>query len=222
VADQPTRRRRSDAASNADRVVAAARRVLTRDGQAPLEEIAGEAGVGIATLYRHFPNREALTRAVFRLVIAEEVTPLLEAAPRDEPVRHGFMRAAEGLLDLVDRERGLIASLTDFASLAEELLAEFVEPFAGLLRTAQQAGDIRDDLLPEDIPRVLGMLVLGLATTPPALRPRYFSLMYDALTPGHSQPLPPVTAEMSPAEVRTGIAALAATRPSQAADGEHS
>jgi AcrR family transcriptional regulator len=201
-------------------MVAAARIVFAREGQASLEEVAGEAGVGIATLYRHFPNREALTRAVFRLVLDEEVAPMVAAISREEPPRRAFMLIAERLLDLIDRERGLISSLTNFAVLAEELLTEFVEPFGVLLRTAQESGDIRDDLVPDDIPRVLQMLVLGLPTTPPPLRRRYISLMFDAFTPGNPEPLPPVTAEVSLAEVRTGIAALAATRPSHRPETE--
>jgi AcrR family transcriptional regulator len=222
MTDGATRRRRSDATSNADRVVVAARRVFAREGQASLEEVAGEAGVGIATLYRHFPNREALTGAVFRLVLDEEVAPMVAAASRDEPPRRAFMLIAEQLLDLIDRERGLISSLTNFAVLAEDLLTEFIEPFGVLLRTAQEAGDVRDDLVPDDIPRVLQMLVLGLSTTPPPLRRRYISLMFDAFTPGNPEPLPPLTAEVSLAEVRTGIAALAAARPSPAPDAQPS
>jgi AcrR family transcriptional regulator len=220
MADGATRRRRSDATSNAGRVVAAARRVFAREGQASLEEVASEAGVGIATLYRHFPNREALTGAVFRLILDEEVAPMVAAASRDEPPRRVFMLIAEQLLDLIDRERGLISSLTKFAVLAEDLLTEFIEPFGVLLRTAQEAGDVRDDLVPDDIPRVLQMLVLGLSTTPPPLRRRYISLMFDAFTPGNPEPLPPLTAEVSLAEVRTGIAALAATRPTHRPNAE--
>ncbi|MCW2697732.1 MAG: TetR family transcriptional regulator [Modestobacter sp.] len=220
MTDRATRRRRSDATSNADRVVAAARRVFAREGQASLEEVAGEAGVGIATLYRHFPNREALTGAVFRLLLDEEVAPMVTAISREEPPRRAFMLIAERLLDLIDRERGLISSLTSFAVLAEDLLTEFVEPFGVLLRTAQEAGDVRDDLVPDDIPRVLQMLILGLSTTPPPLRRRYISLMFDAFTPGNPEPLPPLTAEVSLAEVRTGIAALAATRPAHPPDAE--
>ncbi len=67
IADQPSAKpRRADAQRNYDKVVAAAREAFTEGGaSASLEEIARRAGVGIGTLYRHFPNRQALLEAVY-------------------------------------------------------------------------------------------------------------------------------------------------------------
>src|SRR5713226_8945397 len=63
----PSRARRADAQRNAERLLAAAREVFAEQGpDAALEEIARRAGVGIGTLYRHYPNRDALVEAVFR------------------------------------------------------------------------------------------------------------------------------------------------------------
>ncbi|HEX7661274.1 MAG TPA: helix-turn-helix domain-containing protein, partial [Pseudonocardiaceae bacterium] len=69
---------RVDARASAARILDAARGVFaTGDGSGPLSRIAHEAGVGIATLYRHFPNRRILARAVYDRIFSEEIAPLL-------------------------------------------------------------------------------------------------------------------------------------------------
>ncbi|MDH6612760.1 AcrR family transcriptional regulator [Streptomyces sp. SAI-208] len=70
--------RRSDAAQNRTRIVEAARAALTESRHVHFNEIAKRAGVGQGTLYRHFPNREALLAEVYRRDVEELVT----AAPR--------------------------------------------------------------------------------------------------------------------------------------------
>jgi hypothetical protein len=69
-----------------------------------------------------------------------------------------------------------------------------MDVFDVLLKGAQQHGDIRPDIVIEDVPHILGMIVVGLAT--PSLdadsRARYLALMFDALKPGHSGDLPPL------------------------------
>ena len=108
--------------------------------------------------------------------------------------RQSFLLIVERLLELLDRERGLIASSADFAVLTDDLLSEFLEPFAVLLRHAQEAHEIRADLQPYDIPRVLSILVVGLSAPPssPADRRRYVSLVFDAMGPDQGEPLPPL------------------------------
>ncbi|MFD1049329.1 TetR/AcrR family transcriptional regulator, partial [Kibdelosporangium lantanae] len=88
---------RSDAQQNRARILTIARDVLTEDGDASLNSIAKRAGVGPGTLYRHFPNREALVLEVFRA----EVQKLVDWAPellRTEPplvaLRRWFERLA--------------------------------------------------------------------------------------------------------------------------------
>ena len=145
MADEAVKTRRRDATSNTERLITAARSVFARNGQASLEEIAAEAGLGIATLYRHFPNRELLTRAVYRSIFDTELVPLLTESCAQSTPRATFMAIADRLLDLVDRERGLIASSANFAVLTDELLRDFVDPFAILLRRAQHAGESSAD-----------------------------------------------------------------------------
>ena len=60
-------------------------------GQGSLEEIASEAGVGIATLYRHFSGRESLTRAVYRSIMRDELLPLLRQSCAQGSARQSFL-----------------------------------------------------------------------------------------------------------------------------------
>lgn len=210
MAEQATTCRRRDAVSNAERLVTAARTVFARNGRASLEEIAAEAGLGIATLYRHFPNRDLLARAVYRSIFETELVPLLSESCAQATPRATFTVIAERLLDLVASERGLIASSANFAVLTDELLREFVDPFAVLLRRGQRAGQLRSDLQPHDIPRVFGMLLVGLSNPPasPPVRRRYLSLAFDALDPAGAQPLPPLDEHDAADGLRTGVATL--------------
>lgn len=187
--------RRADARSNAARIVAAARRVFARgDGLGSLEEIAREAGVGIATLYRHFSHRESLASAVFTQILHDEFAPALEAARDDPSPLHGLKTAAEVLVTAVARVDGLIASAGNFPALTDELLRGFTDPIYEIVVRAQQAGELRADIQRDDIPRVLVMAVAGL-TVPDLAHGaylRYVTLVFDALKPEHATPLPPV------------------------------
>ena len=206
----PASTRRRDALANSERLIAAARKVFTSGGQGSLEEIAREAGLGIATLYRHFSDRESLTRAVYRSIMRDELLPLLRQSCAQASARQSFLLIVERLLELLDRERGLIASSADFAVLTDDLLSEFLEPFAVLLRHAQEAHEIRADLQPYDIPRVLSILVVGLSTPPssPADRRRYVSLVFDAMGPDQGEPLPPLEERDGVEGMRSGFTAI--------------
>ena len=206
----PASTRRRDALANSERLIAAARKVFASGGQGSLEEIASEAGVGIATLYRHFSGRESLTRAVYRSIMRDELLPLLRQSCAQGSARQSFLLIVERLLELLDRERGLIASSADFAVLTDDLLREFLEPFAVLLQHAQQANEIRADLQPYDIPRVLSILVVGLSTPPasPADRRRYVSLVFDAMGPDQAESLPPLDEKDGVEGMRSGFMAI--------------
>jgi len=190
-------KRRSDAVSNAARIVAAARRVFTRgDGLGSLEEIAREAGVGIATLYRHFAHREALASAVYTQIFDDEFAPALEKARLDPSPVNGLRTLAESLLAMVSRIQGLIASAGNFPAVTDDLLRRFTDPLHEIVVKAQKAGELRTDIQADDVPRLFVMPGAGLTVpgiTPGAHR-RYITLVFDALRPDHATPLPPVTA----------------------------
>ncbi|MHB9863701.1 TetR/AcrR family transcriptional regulator [Streptomyces sp. YIM S03343] len=189
-------RRRVDARSSVERITAAGRTVLGK-GDGSLEQIAAEAGVGIATLYRHFPNREAIVRAVLDDILETDLLPMVEQASDASHAPHPrqeLQSIALRLLDLITQERGLVTFASNFADVAVNVLQRFSASLQPLLEHAQQQGEIRSDLTAEDIPHFLVMAVAGLALpgTPPSLRARFIALLFDSLNPATATPLPPL------------------------------
>ena len=183
------RAQRVDARSNAERIVRVAREAFVSGSSPSLEEIAATADVGVATLYRHFPNREALIRAAYHAIFDEEIVPQLAPAAVLPEFRDAFIGVSVLVIDLLSA-----APTSNLAELTAELIQDNIEVFDALLEGAQQQGDIRTDIGIEDVPHILGMIVVGLAT--PNLnaesRARYLALMFDALKPGHAGELPPL------------------------------
>ena len=195
MAERRPTTRRADALSNAARIVAAARRTFARvDGLASLEEVAREAGVGIATLYRHFASREALAIAVYEQVFTGELIPALDRAATDPSPLHGLHEAAERLVAVLSREQRLMASTGNFVALTDDLLQRFEGPLSAIVLRAQLAGELRTDLEVGDIPRLLVMFVAGLTVPglPPGAPQRYLTLVFDGLRPERATALPPL------------------------------
>ncbi|WP_460060883.1 TetR/AcrR family transcriptional regulator [Streptomyces sp. YKOK-I1] len=197
-------RRRVDARASVERITAAGRTVLGR-GEASLEQIAAEAGVGIATLYRHFPNREAIVRAVLEDILDTDLLPLVERAADAPDSRRALQDIAARLLELITQERGLVTFAGNFADVAVDVLQRFSASLGPLLVRAQQAGEIRSDITAEDIPHFLVMAVAGLALpgAAPSLRARYVALLFDSLNPANATPLPPLLPGES--DLRTAV-----------------
>lgn len=183
------RAQRIDARSNAERIVRAARAAFVAGESPSLEEIAARAEVGIATLYRHFPNREALIRAAYHAIFDDEIVPRLAPAAVLPAFRDAFIGISVQVIDLLSA-----APTSNLAELTAELIQDYIDVFGLLLEGAQANGDIRPDIDIDDVPHILGMLVVGLST--PSLdaesRARYLALMFDALKPGNTAELPPL------------------------------
>jgi AcrR family transcriptional regulator len=153
------RKPRADAARNRERVLEAAKAVFSAGGpEASLEAVARTAGVGIGTLYRHFPTREALFEAVYR----REVQQLAELAQRlkeeAEPVEalRQWMRSN---VRFVATKKGMSAALALAAYKPSDLFSysfdQLTRAVGGLLDRAIAAGEIRKDISPEDLIRAL-------------------------------------------------------------------
>ena len=168
MVDQSTataRKPRADAARNRERVLEAAKTVFNAGGpEASLEAVARRAGVGIGTLYRHFPTRDALFEAVYRREVDQlaELAEQLknEAAPVDA-LRH-WLRAN---VQFVATKKGMSAALAIAIQGASELtaysFARLTKAVGALLDRAVAAGEIRSDIGPEDLLRALvGMCYL--------------------------------------------------------------
>lgn len=190
-----TRALRADAFASVTRIVDAARQVFAAgDGSGSLSRIAQEAGVGIATLYRHFPTREVLARAVYDRLFATEIEPMLVEFERSDVPRRTLLDLSERLLDMIERQPGVRSSVANLAEATGELLSRNTSRFASAVRRAQAAGNIRDDIEPADVPNILTMAVAafgGLASDA-ATRRRYLSLLLDGVNPAQALPLPPL------------------------------
>jgi AcrR family transcriptional regulator len=184
---------RADAVRNIERIVRAARAVFAELGpEAPLEEIARRAEVGIRTLYRHFPHKEELVRAVVGQSVTEDLTPAITTALGDDNPLRGLTGLVEATLSMVDRERGTLAAASNSGALTSEIAAPLLESLTELTGRAQRAGLVRADLTPEDMHRILGMLTNVLWGMPPGSDGwrRYVVLVLDALSPEGASPLP--------------------------------
>jgi AcrR family transcriptional regulator len=153
------RKPRADAIRNRERVLEAAKAVFSAGGpDASLEAVARTAGVGIGTLYRHFPTREALFEAVYRREVqhlADLAEQLKQEAKPVDALRH-WMRSN---VKFVATKKGMSAALALAAYKNSELFSYSFERLTRavgeLLDRAIAAGEIRDDISPEDLLRAL-------------------------------------------------------------------
>lgn len=156
---------RADARRNRDRLLDAAVRAFSADGpEASLDAIAKRAGVGIGTLYRHFPTREALVEAVYRNELeklCDAAAGLLETTPPDEALRAWM-----------DRFVGYMATKRELADALRAVIVSGGNPFAQsrdrlttaittLLRAGATAGSVRADVRPGDVLASLSGITLA-------------------------------------------------------------
>jgi AcrR family transcriptional regulator len=180
---------RADARRNRDRLLDAAVLAFSRDRpDVTLDAIAKDAGVGIGTLYRHFPTREALIEAAYRNELGrlcDAVAELLQAMPPDQALRAwmdrfvDYMTTKRGMADAL---RAVIASGGNpYAQSRDRLIAAITT----LLRAAAAAGTIRPDIEPADV--LAGLSGVSLAAGEPAQRDqarRLLDLLMDGLRYG--------------------------------------
>lgn len=189
-------RQRTDAYANVSRIVAAARALFSAEGaSATLAEVAHRAGVGAATLYRHFPNREALALAVYEAVFDAEIEPLLMKFQEGDTPRAELLDVAERLADALQQQWGLISSLDNLTEVTTALLSRS-DGLATVIERAQAAGQLRHDINAQDIPPILAMLATALTAVDldKSARRRYLSLLLDGLNPEQATPLPVIGA----------------------------
>ena len=153
------RKPRADAIRNHERVLHAAKMVFSKGGaEASLEAVAKRAGVGIGTLYRHFPTREALFEAVYRHEV-QQLSELAEQLKEETSPVEGLRRWLHSDIELVATKKGMAAALALAVRGPSELYAESLERLAKavgvLLDRAVAAGEIRSDISPKDLLRAL-------------------------------------------------------------------
>lgn len=154
-----TRRPRADSIRNRQRLLEAATEVFSGAGQhATLEAVARRAGVGIGTLYRHFPTRDSLFEAVYRHEVDLLADLAQQLAGEKDPV-DALRRWFHANVRLVATKKGMIQALELAAAGSSELKAYSSERMVGAIRLlldrAVTAGQIRDDVPAEDLLRTL-------------------------------------------------------------------
>jgi AcrR family transcriptional regulator len=179
------RPKRADARRNYDKLVAAAREVFAeQESESTLEEISRRAGVGIGTLYRHFPARENLIEAAY-LDGVEEVCAAAGRHDGEEP-----WEALTGWLLEVVAFAATKRVLADEMFAVMDRDAPFFKSCSGgiydagepLLRRAQEAGAVRDDVDISDVTKMVSGIA-GLRTVPPDQIKRIVSVALDGLRP---------------------------------------
>jgi AcrR family transcriptional regulator len=153
---QPMEKRvRADAQRNLDGLLQAAMKVFSVSGvDAPVREIAKEAGVGVGTLYRHFPQRSDLIKAVFR----REIDACADSAPmlaKEREPAEALASWMQRYVDFISAKRGLAAALHSGDPAYEALPSYFDQrlrpALQSLLDAAEAAGDIRQGIDPNEL-----------------------------------------------------------------------
>ncbi|MFJ9852843.1 TetR/AcrR family transcriptional regulator [Streptomyces sp. NPDC101150] len=189
--ESPSRGKRADAQRNRQTVLAAAAEVFVTSGvDAPIRQIAARAGVGMATIYRHFPTRADLVTAVYHHQIEEcaEAGPNLLASagsPFD-----ALRQWIDLFVDFLVTKHGLADALQSdsdrFAALHAYFLDRLQPVCAQLLDAAAEAGDIRPGAQPYELMRGIGNLCIGRDNDPRYDPRRLIALLLQGLQRPHA------------------------------------
>src|ERR1017187_6876118 len=187
----PDRRPRADAVRNRDLLITSAAEVFAaRGADVPLEDIARSAGVGIGTLYRHFPTRDALVEAVYRNeidVLCERADELLESMPPDLAlaewmrlfVRH--VATKKGMLSVL---KPLLSSNPSFF---DQTRGRATAAATKLLEAGVAAGTVRGDIDGGDLIRAVGGICMSTDQERSEASERLVGLLFDGLRRGADQ-----------------------------------
>jgi AcrR family transcriptional regulator len=184
----PARRPRADAQRNRQRLVETAKTAFAELGpEVPLEEIARRAGLGIGTLYRHFPTRDAIVSAVYRREVEQlgsAATRLLETLPPAEALRAWM----ELFVEYIATKKLIAAALNALVGGPAELFASSVtrisDAVALLVERAEAAGEIRPGVDPLDL--LYALLGICYGRNQPDWQPsalRLIRILMDGLRP---------------------------------------
>jgi AcrR family transcriptional regulator len=149
-------RMRADARRNRESILAAAREVFARYGaDAQMDEIARRAGVGVGTLYRHFPTKDELVAELIRIKLgdyAARARAKFENDPRPWESFADLMREQAELASCdASQQRMIFAMTAEAMAKAQSTVDELIEATQALIDRAKEAGEVREDLTVDDI-----------------------------------------------------------------------
>lgn len=185
---EPAPRRRADARRNVDALVEAARAVFATSGvDAPAKEITDLAGVGVGTLYRHFPQRSDLVKAV----VQSGIDAVADAGPsliaEHEPME-ALIRWVHRFAELLATKRGLASALHSgdpaFEGLPDYFRQRLGPTLATLLAAAVADGAVRDDISAEDLLHAITALCQPVPGRGPEHNQRVVAVLVDGLRRG--------------------------------------
>jgi AcrR family transcriptional regulator len=208
--DAAVRGLRSDAERNRERVIGAARDVFAEQGlDASSNEIARRAGVGVATLFRRFPTRDALITTVFAGKL-HAYAEAIDEGLADPDAWHGFCKYIERVCEMQSQDRGFADVLTmtfPTAKALEEERNRSAKALTLLLRRAKATGRLRKDFVHQDVPLILmanAGVVTGTRDAAPDAWRRLVAYLIQAFAAEAAQPLPaaPTRSQMYRAMLR--------------------
>jgi AcrR family transcriptional regulator len=218
--DTVERPRRADALRNRERLLEVAQDAFAELGpDASVAEIARRAGVGAGTLFRHFPTKDDLIGAVLERTFDEMTSTVYEALEMED-AWEGVVHVITGTAERQACDRTFLQSVGPdlfsqprFRERNERIMGQLGE----LLERGQRAGQVRDDLRPEDLPFILAAVggateqcPAGIAGCSPELWRRYLGVLLDGMRPAAAHPLPTGPPTMD--QLMAGKAAKAAAR----------
>jgi AcrR family transcriptional regulator len=198
--------RRKDAARNRQRILDAAKEIFAERGLGvTLHDIAAHAGVGVGTIYRHFPEKQPLIDAVFEQHLAE-MTALFEEALDNPDPWESIVWCHERLLEHQARNRGLkellLGTTADAPERGREIRAQLHPLAQRLIERGQVAGVVRPDCETQDfglLQTMVGAVMDAAEDIDPQLWRRYFFIALQGLRPAGA-PLEPLPVPALPAE----------------------
>jgi AcrR family transcriptional regulator len=187
---------RADAERNRRRILAAARKLFAARGlKVVLDDIAAEAGVGVGTVYRRFPSRDALIDALFEERIEEIAQAARDALTYDDPWE-GFVTFVREAVRLQASDRGLREALFTTGpgrARVERARATITPAAAQLVRRAQEAGRLRDDIVVFDAAMMqvmIGAVADATRDIAPDTWERFLGIVLDGMAQSRSSPTP--------------------------------
>jgi len=185
----PTPTMRADAATNRQRVLTAGARLFSEYGvDATLNDVARAAGVGVATVYRNYPNRDALLDDLFQAKL-DQLIELADRAASIGDASAAFDTYLYSVMQAHATDRGVVPVLmraNQSAQFAAELGAQLGPIVQPLIKSAQAAGSVRDGFTIQDL-CLLSAMVGSVADltrdTQPGLWERYAHMLIDSTRP---------------------------------------